>query len=407
MGGRGRCDVTPHPIRLTTMRTSIPVRSPNRSPDRGAGRVPGHVPGRGPGRGPGDRATTHRPALPAPRGPVSGHVVDLLSGRPVREVSGPTVQVRAIGDEDQALALYLLYELHYRGFADVDDAWEWNPALLDLRHRLERDLLVAVDDLVGPVADRPDVRADLLALFDDATGPSMAGWCATHGDHVHLREQAVHRSPYQLKEADPHTWALPRLEGGAKAALARIQFDEYGEGIERDMHAHLFALHLERMGLDARYGAYLDLVPGVTLATSNLVSLFGLHRRWRGALVGHLAVFEMASVPIMAQYSRALHGLGYDSWTRLFYDVHVTADAEHQTVALEELALGLVAQEPDLAHDVVYGARALTSLEALVTEHVVGSWEHGRTSLLGPLPVGPAPGRLERRAPGDDPRLVG
>lgn len=349
-------------------------------------------------------ATGTRPDLPEPRGPLSAHVVDLLAGRCFDDRTAPAPRVRPVGDEDQSLALYVLYELHYRGFAGVDDRWEWNPVLLDLRARLERDFLVAVQDLVGPVPARPDVRTALLSLFADDDGPSMAGWCARHGDHVHLQEQAVHRSAYQLKEADPHTWALPRLDGAAKAALARIQFDEYGAGVERDMHATLFALHLDRLGLDDRYGAHLDLVPGVTLATTNLVSLFGLHRRWRGALVGHLTLFEMASVPIMAQYSSALARLGYDSWTRLFYDVHVTADAEHQTVALEELALGLVAQEPDLAHDVVFGARALAALEAEVTEHVVGAWEHDRTSLRGPVPVGPAPGLLEDRDPGDDPR---
>ncbi|EFC84514.1 hypothetical protein FrEUN1fDRAFT_2304 [Parafrankia sp. EUN1f] len=56
------------------------------------------------------------------------------------------------------------------------------------------------------------------------------------------------------------------------------------------------------LGLDARYGAYLDRVPGPTLATLNIASYFGLHRRPRGALVGHLAVFEMTSVEPMAVY---------------------------------------------------------------------------------------------------------
>ncbi len=349
--------------------------------------------------------TTTRPVLPEPRGPVSAHVLALLTGCPSAGDVAPRIGVGHVGDDDQALALYVLYELHYRGFAGVDDGWEWNPVVLDLRARLEREFLVSVQDLVGPVDPAPDVRRQLLALFDhDGETASMAGWCDRHGDHVHLQEQAVHRSAYQLKEADPHTWALPRLDGGAKAALARIQFDEYGAGVERDMHATLFALHLDRLGLDSRYGAHLDLVPGVTLATTNLVSMFGLHRRWRGALVGHLALFEMASVPVMARYSAALSRLGYDSWTRLFYDVHVVADAEHQTVALEELAGGLARQEPALARDIVFGARALAALEAQVTDHAVGAWEHGRSSLRGPVPVGPAPGLLEGREPGDDPR---
>ena len=34
---------------------------------------------------------------------------------------------------DLQMALYMCYELHYRGFAGVDPTWEWNPGLLHLR----------------------------------------------------------------------------------------------------------------------------------------------------------------------------------------------------------------------------------------------------------------------------------
>ena len=35
-------------------------------------------------------------------------------------------------DEDLQLTLAICYELHYRGFDGVDDAWEWDPELLSL-----------------------------------------------------------------------------------------------------------------------------------------------------------------------------------------------------------------------------------------------------------------------------------
>lgn len=50
------------------------------------------------------------------------------------------------------------------------------------------------------------------------------------------------------------------------------------------------------MSLDSRYGALLDAVSGATLSIVNPVSLFELHRRWRGALIGHPAMLEMCSV---------------------------------------------------------------------------------------------------------------
>ncbi len=349
-------------------------------------------------------ATVVEPVLPEPRGTVSAHVLDVLSGRTEPGGALPPVDGRPLGDEDTSLALYCLYELTYRGFAGVDEDLEWNGGLLKLRSCLEWELLERLREEVPreqPAGPVPDV---LRSLVDDAEGRSLSGWCREHGEDHHLVEQAVQRSPYQLKEADPHSWALPRLSGAPKAALAQIQFDEYGEGVQRDVHAELFALHLERMGLDPTYGAYLGHVPGSTLATTNLVSLFGLHRRWRGALVGHLAMFEMASVPVMANLAAALRRLGYDDWTCLFYDVHVVADAEHQTVAAEDLAGGLVRQQPHLAADVVWGARCLAHLEGLVTAKTLEAWERGASSLLAPVEQAPPPGRLEPRGTADDPR---
>lgn len=105
------------------------------------------------------------------------------------------------------------------------------------------------------------------------------------------------RSLYHLKEADPHLWVVPRLRGRAKAAMVAVEFDEFGAGRAEDIHAQLFADLMTDLGLDARYGRYLDAAPAQALATVNLMSLFGLHRRLRGALVGHFATVEITSPP--------------------------------------------------------------------------------------------------------------
>ena len=106
---------------------------------------------------------------------------------------------------------------------------------------------------------------------------------------------------------------MPRLSGGPKAALVEVQSDEYGGGRAERMHARAVRAHdARRSGLDATYGAYLDQIPGVTLATVNLMSLFGLHRRLRGAIVGHLAVFEMTSSVPNRRYGNGLRRLGFD-----------------------------------------------------------------------------------------------
>jgi hypothetical protein len=148
------------------------------------------------------------------------------------------------------------------------------------------------------------------------------------------------------------------------------------------MHATLFAHTMDQLGLDSRYGAYLQYLPGSTLATVNLMSLFGLHRRWRGALVGHFTVFEMTSVVPMGRYAAALSRLGFPQSARRFYDVHVIADTEHEAVALHRMAAGLARSEPALAASILFGARAVLHVERTFAEHMLRSWAAGRSSLL-------------------------
>lgn len=330
--------------------------------------------------------------LPRPRGPLSAFVTDALR-RPASSDLGPApppVDAVLYG-EDGALALYCLYELHYRGFVGVDERWEWAPSLLTLRHRLEEEL----EDLVRreaetvpmPACDPRDgdgIPAALRAVIAGPPGPSVSAYLAEQGSLEQFREFAILRSPLQLKEADPHSWAIPRLTGPAKAALVEIQADEYGNGTARDVHQNLFGVTMLGLGLDAGYGAYLDRVPGAALASVNLASFFGLHRRLRGALVGHLAVFEMTSVEPMAAYGAALRRHGLPAGARHFFSVHVVADAHHQTLAAEALAGNLVRGEPQLGADVLLGARAIMAVEGRWSARVLAAWRDGRSALLPP-----------------------
>jgi hypothetical protein len=324
--------------------------------------------------------------LPSPRGPLSAFLLEHLSLPVHRLPPGPEPSDDPLVGEDSQLFLYVCYELHYRGFGGVDEDWEWEPSLLELRRSAERRFEEALADWVGPLpvgsAGIPD---DLRALIARATGPSLSRFVLERGTLEHVREFAVHRSAYQLKEADPHSWMIPRLSGMSKAALVEIQSDEYGGGRPGEAHAELFAETMAALDLDPTYGAYVDRLPGVTLATTNLVSLFGLHRRWRGALVGHLAVFEMTSVEPMGRYADALRRLGLPAVARRFYDVHVEADARHEVVAATDLAGGLVGSERALAGDILFGGQALMNVEERFATHLLDSWAAGTTSLRSPL----------------------
>jgi Iron-containing redox enzyme len=324
--------------------------------------------------------------LPSPRGDVSGFLLERL---PLAVHALPVVPQPA-DDEDLHLALYLCYELHYRGLAGVDAEWEWEPTLLAVRRQLERHFEAQLRRRV-PREDRQVAAEDMdlaLRVIEDADeGPSLSTYLEREGTLEQFREFAVHRSAYQLKEADPHSWALPRLAGPPKAALVEIQADEYGGGRAERIHAALFAKAMAALGLDPRYGAHVDVIPAVTLRTVNLMSLFGLHRRLVGAIVGHLALFEMTSSIPNRRYGNGLRRLGLGADATDFFDEHVEADAVHEAVAAVDLAGGLVRQQPELAADVLWGARCLLAVEADWARHLLRCWHEGETSLRAPLSV--------------------
>jgi hypothetical protein len=329
--------------------------------------------------------------LPPPRGPLSEQLFEALMGPPDVGLEAPHTIDSAdpITDEDLQLALYFAYEVHYAGIRGVDDAWEWAPSLLGFRAALERRFEAGVAELVEPASaeELASVGAALQGIVAEDPGPPLSRFIETQGTLEQMLEHVVHRSAYQLKEADPHSWAIPRLGPRPKAALLEVQSDEYGNGSAERMHAVLFAETMAALGLDPTYGAYLEQLPGVTLATVNLMSGFGLHRRRRGAIVGHLAGFEMTSSIPNRRYGNALRRLGFGREATHFYDEHVEADAVHENIAAWDLAGGLAEDEPEVAADILFGARALLQIEARWATHLMDSWERGESSLRQPVAV--------------------
>jgi Iron-containing redox enzyme len=289
--------------------------------------------------------------------------------------------------EDLQLTLYVLYELHYRGFREVEEHWEWQPELVALRRELEADFEAALRERLpaGGSVDPPQLGTTILDLIDADDGPQLSRYMERSASLDQFREFLIHRSAYQLKEADPHSWAIPRLDGPAKAALVEVQADEYGGGRPERVHATLFAKAMRALDLDPAYGAYLDRIPAVTLATVNLMSLCGLNRRLRGAIVGHLAAFETTSPIPNARYAKGLRRLGLGDDALDFFDEHVEADSVHENIAVYDMAQGLAIAEPDLAGDIIFGVRALLELDARFASHVLDRWDQGTTSLLEPL----------------------
>lgn len=320
-------------------------------------------------------------ALPSARGPLSARMLDLLTDRGVPRHAAP-VPDDPLGDDDLHLALGLAYELSYRGLPGVRDDLEWDLGVLGARRDLEESFEAGLRQTIGRESVDPrDVPHRLREIATPPDADSLSAFVEREATLDQAREFLMHRSAYQLKEADPHSWVIPRLHGASKAAVMEIQYDEYGSGDPAWMHSELFRATMIAAGLDGSYGAYLDRLPGPTLATVNLITLFGMHRRWRGALVGHLAAFEMTSTLPNRAYAQGFRRLGFDDDAVRFFDEHVEADSVHEVLA-GDLAADLAAEEPGLASDVVFGAAAMALLEGRFADVLLRAWRAGESTLL-------------------------
>jgi hypothetical protein len=329
--------------------------------------------------------------LPHPRGELSAVVASgirdpqtAVDGGPLPGSSDP------LNDVDFQLALWMLYELHYRSFDDAADDAEWAPSLLSVRRKLEDVFDAAIEevcaDQVAALADVDpgDVPDQLFELVETFPGPSVAEYVQRRADREQVRELLMHRSVYQLKEADPHSFVIPRLTGAAKAGLVELQYDEYGDGDAERVHQDLFARALSAADLDPSYGAYVDVVPAEVLAVSNVMSLFGLHRARRGAAMGHLAALEASSSVPCRRYAAGIRRVGLGDDVALYFDEHVEADAVHEQLAVRGICAALLAQDPGLQRDIAVGAVACLTMDARAAVPLLEAWEVGRHLVIPP-----------------------
>ena len=316
--------------------------------------------------------------LPSPRGLLTEELVRALrDGVPVRGTPAPTNR------EDLHLALWVLYELHYRGFDGVDDRREWDPQLLGLRAELEEEFETELrrdcEEVVALADDQGSIPDKLTAITAYDGGPSLPSFLQREATSEQYAEFLKQRSLYHLKESDPHAWVVPRLDGPAKVALAELQYDEFGAGRPERLHSKLYGDALEACGLDRTYGAYIDEVTVETLAVNNVMSLFGLHRRLRGAAMGHLAAFEMTSSLPCRRYLQGAERLQLGEAVRHYFDEHVEADAVHEQLAARNICGALVQAEPHLEDDILFGAAACVVLDGVAGSRMIDAWEHGRS----------------------------
>lgn len=317
--------------------------------------------------------------LPKPRGGLSawmfGRLQQMQMGEesPCWTVESPGFE--ADGADDAAVTLWALHELSYGGFEDVPDRAEQDPTVLVLRALLERELETRLRERwSGEVPTADDVAAALFSLVEAHDGPSLATHVHRHADRGQVLELLQQRSIYHLKEADPTSWAIPRLPVRAKAGLVELQFDEYGGGDPNRLHAHLFARGLDAVGLRPDYGAYIDDAMVEVLDMNNAVSMFGMQRRLRGAAMGHLAAFEATSSLPSRRMVQGLERLDFPSAMVGYYSEHIEADAVHEHLAAREICGTLALDDPAQVGEIMFGAFTALDLEARFATALLDDW---------------------------------
>lgn len=316
--------------------------------------------------------------LPSPCGPLSRLMSDLIRGGRPAEAPAPTAR-GVLHDRDAQLALWMAYELSYRGFDGVDDRREWAPDVLRVRAALEdaveEELREATRGRLERAPAQGSVGDRLLRLVEEDDGPHLSAYLRRDASLDQVRDFLRERSVQQLKESDPQSFLLPRLEGAAKVALAEIQYDEYGAGRPERLHQRLYAETLVAVGLEPTYGAYVSEVSAVSLAAGNVMSLFALHRRLLPCGIGHFAAFEASSAVPSRRIASGLERLGLPAAAAAYFLEHVEADSVHEQVAARELCGAFVDQHPGLADEVLFGAACALHLDALSGEELLARWE--------------------------------
>jgi hypothetical protein len=307
-------------------------------------------------------------------------VIETLLGR--RRTSSLSLgDEPVIDNRDSQLALWLLYELSYRGFSGVDAGHEWDVDLVEIRtvieRRFERELRAATSRRVAAELETGGEVGDLLLrMVQTDGGPHLSSYLRRDASVSQMRDFLRERSVQQLKESDPQAFLVPRLQGAAKVALAELQYDEFGAGRPESLHQKLYAESLAAADLEPAYGAYIGEVSAISLASANVMSLFALNRRLLAAGLGHFAAFEASSSVPSRRIAAGLERLGLSSATP-YFDEHVEADAVHEQIAARDVCGSFVEQQPDLLAEVVFGAACALHMDHIFSSELLSRWGCG------------------------------
>lgn len=329
-------------------------------------------------------------------------LAELLAAEPDRaaallELAQETAQAAFVGDQDAALdaAHRTLYVLGaQQGWSPVGAARdnEHDLTLIAVRLELERAFEAQLARCAAVPEDLPQDPAAFAPWVEELAttrpmpfeGPSLGAHHRERTTLDQLREVVAQRSLFFLKEPDPWTMVIPSLHGRAKAGLIDLILDEYGWGRYDQMHSTVYEVLMGKLGLETGYDHYVDQTPWQALAGLNYQAMLARHRRLCRRMYGYVLLTEATSPGAMRNYLAAYARAGVDDPDVLrFYELHIDADEGHADVALNEVVMPVVREEPDARQEVARGVVEGRWVDELLSAHLLASWGAGRSSLRG------------------------
>ena len=90
--------------------------------------------------------------------------------------------------------------------------------------------------------------------------------------------------------------------------------------------------------------------------------------------MGHLAAFEASSSVPSRKIAAGIERVGLPDTVAAYFHEHVEADAVHEHVASSDICGAMVAEDPSLREDVLFGAASCLFLDAVSGAELLERW---------------------------------
>jgi len=332
-----------------------------------------------------------------PSGDLSTILDEALCAAVAEDSSAPLCVLRSAEPTGWRDVLTTLLAVHDLSLAPLDrlagrERWEHDPMVVELRVRLEKEVVGWLEvqrTASDPVPDVPgDPVATMRRLARAGAVPPIYEWVAGPAPWSEVRAFLALEGGPDARFDDLVALAQVGLRGAPKLELARNYWDEMGRGDAGAVHTELHRAMAESLQLQVWTR---DELPVEALEREVLGGLLALSRRFQPEAIGAFGLLELEAGPRCRRVLTALEHHGAEPAARAFYAEHAEADPRHGKDWLDH-AVAELGRDPRWAEGIVRGARwrSLVNRRFFRRCEVLFGLRDDVSALSGERPVGPA-----------------